>query len=233
MFASRNAKPAVILLLLAACASANDTDAQSHEQARLKNAEPVKVITLRFGKELWRFSPAADGVGVDVAVEAEGQPTTEMKLGVDPPIGEVVDFVATAKELSKEWRIIGVGVAATRTGSNEVSYWMFEHISGRWAGCGPLVSRPLNDPFDMMAIGLPGGDSLMLSLQDLTRPDTPPDTDRVESHLFVNHCPAGSVELNRKLTHHHHTTSTPLFNRIGALERSGDKKSGLDATVNP
>lgn len=184
-------------------------------------AEPTKVITLRIGEELWHFAPATDGVGIDVAVETRGEQTIEIKLGIDPPIGRVVDLVVNGRELQPGRSVIGLGVAAKGKDSGGIEYHMYEYLEWvgkppsrqRWSPIGPLITRPADDPFDSMAIGLPGGDSIYLSLLDLIRPDG--NADSVESHLFVNHCPASSSAKQNLLgTSDHQTTTTHLFKSI-------------------
>ncbi len=199
------------IVLSAAGATDGPPDAQSSAAKDQDSAQPAKVITLRIGKEFWRFAPAADGIGINVAVETQGEQTIEMKLGIDPPIGEVVDLVAAGQELEMAGAFIVLGVAAMQPHGKEIRYFMFTggtnglpHNPQAWYNSGSLITRPGNRPFEMMAVGQPGGDSVMLSLQDLTR--QPGDTDSVEHHLFVNHCPIPGFP--KTALYHHEITDT-------------------------
>lgn len=213
------------LVCLAAGAIQTPQDAAPPSSKKPVAAEPTKVISLRIGGELWRFAPATD-VGIDVAVETRGGQTIEMKLGLDPPIGKVVELVAKGIELQPDRSVIGLGVAAQAGDSGVIEYHMYEYLewtgkppsAQRWSPIGPLITRPADDPFEAMAIGLPGGDSIYLSLQDLTRSEG--NSDSVESHLFVNHCPTSSAEFNLRITSDHHTATTHLFKSIKLRQAS-------------
>jgi hypothetical protein len=109
-----------------------------------------------------------------------------------------------------------LGVASLSDDERAIEYRIIvNHVVGwcpcvidNWLYTTPLIIQPVDQPFDAMSILLPGGDSVALSLQRLTRGGDS-FQDEIESHYFVNHCPGdnGGGVISEDLTHHYSSTS--------------------------
>ncbi|QDV92168.1 hypothetical protein RAS2_32820 [Phycisphaerae bacterium RAS2] len=112
---------------------------------------------------------------------------------------------------------IGMAIECLNAKGDQFDYYMCEgrlwttsfpkiQIEMAWHLSNPITSRAINRPVRTLAAGLPGGDSLMMTLQDYVR-NYPNGPDSIETHTYVNHCP-GNEPVFSKLTQHYMSSDT-------------------------
>lgn len=155
---------------------------------------PLKLVdaSITTNDEHWTFGPA-NGEGIEVLAKSiKGEITASFVIV--PQAGTVSELVVCARKRSNGKYLIGLGVAFLEKKSKRIQYRMLiggnsgdVHTPKGWTYSEVLIERASNEHFDIMSVALPGGDSLMLSLQDLTRQG--PNDDSIDSYVFVDHCP--------------------------------------------
>lgn len=108
---------------------------------------------------------------------------------------------------------VGIAVECISPNHQRYEYRMAECLlpDGIWSVSDVLTTRPVDSPFQSIAAGLPGGDSLTMTLQLLQRrTGTGTEPDAIETHTFVNHCPAPEPMFS-KLTQHYVSRSSELI----------------------
>jgi hypothetical protein len=97
--------------------------------------------------------------------------------------------------------MIVLGVASLTVKGEQIEYRVIVHRFSEqqrkdrnWWHSDPLITRPVDQPFDGISILFPEGDSVVLGLHDLSRARSGDEGDNIESHFFVDHCPWGSAD---------------------------------------
>jgi hypothetical protein len=159
------------------------------------------------------FRTAAGKPGLAIEIRTADE-TKTFTVPSTEKLGRITDVV-TAVRQSGDLIIIGLGIAALAQDSRIVEYRLIEGrgkepdlLTGKgWTASHALITRPPDAPFAGMSVSLPEGDSIMLTLQEIRRDVSNPDNDRIETHVFVNHCPAGG-DLITKMTNHYVSVMT-------------------------
>ena len=153
--------------------------------------------------ETWTFRGEKNGILIDVAGKGRNRQDRPVDL---QGIGKVNRISATKFEYSSgdsEYSFIGLAIESESRDGKQLEYRMalcrLETKQPIWSVSEALTTRPINKPYHAIGVGLPSGDSLMMTLQSLTRAiDMPeqagkstsqPVDDLIETDLFVNHCP--------------------------------------------
>ena len=149
-------------------------------------------IRLEHLKETWTIRREKTGVAIVVKSE------TGERL-VRPPefqgIGNPIRVAATKLEYAigpgGYLSFVGVAIECERLDRKKLEYRMALSAGSpeHWSLSDPLAVRAADNPFHTIAVGLPGGDSIMMTLQSLSRGEA---GDKIETELFVNHCPSGT-----------------------------------------
>jgi len=158
--------------------------------------EPFHKAFVSSGDGIWEFSanPMPEG-GVRVRIiDCESEAIFTLASG---RMGEVLGLVATKKR-----EMIALGVASLSEARDRIEYRMFftwgpGRSDTKWSWSDSLITRPLVDPFTMMSIAIPEGDSTILTFSSLTRGM---DGDAVETHFLINHCPPDAGGYTTRFT---------------------------------
>lgn len=162
---------------------------------------------VRLGGQAWEFRPSEkEGqCGIDVRVTGESS-VSGFNLCFGGELGRVVGLVSCGKESSNEgrtWGMVAIGVVSVSPDGKKLEYRvLFARPQGaltdqHWARSGVLMTKPLDEPFNIMSIAIPAGDSVLLTLQDMSR-----RSDTVQIEQFVNHCPFGEPDSFDRITQH-------------------------------
>jgi hypothetical protein len=173
---------------------------------------PYQTASVQIKDAVWSFHPeVTSGTGVSVRVVPwAGTERRDFELKFDG-LGQVVGIVAVAREMgSGDWTMVGLGIVSMSRTAQHLDYGLAfcqgespSHETGRdrpltdpqrWNYSGPLLSRETDKPFNMISVALPAGDSLILTLQEMTRDE--PET-VIETYQFINHCPVGGQMFMR------------------------------------
>lgn len=194
--------------LLGFCSFGDGTPDSQPDPHEFRWAPRSYSASVRFGadQQVWEFQGTAEGIFVNIGRSGEEKRVKLESILTDRKITRIV---ATSVETNiwthtrmGECMYIGLGVESLSENGKHLEYRMMialgwsageEGLAGRIQSAfrlSPLlITRPLDQPFDAMAVGLLGGDSLMLTLQDVKRKGDTLD-DSIETHTFVDHCPS-------------------------------------------
>jgi len=192
--------------------------------------ESIAVKLDRLG-ETWTFRGGKVGILIDVAGKGFNRQDRPKDL---QGVGKVNRISATKLEYSSgdsEYSFIGLAIESESRDGKQLEYRMalcrLETKQPIWSVSEALTARPIDKPYHVMGVGLPGGDSLMMTLQSLTRVQSTPEEakrpdhvekdDLIETETFVNHCPIGSPMMHgvgghyvsSKMTPEKRSTTTP------------------------
>ncbi len=120
------------------------------------------------------------------------------------------------KQDSRSYCYLGIAIESVSQDGKLLEYRMGQCRipESTWAVSDVLLTRPINSPIHSIGIGLPGGDSLMMTLQTLQRNGgSPPDN--IETHTFVNHCPSPGPIFG-KVTQHYSSKALELVTAFPA-----------------
>ena len=191
---------------------------------------PSQGASLEIGDAVWAFRGTANGIELSIhGAGAKKQVALKALEG-----RQIVRLVATSSQARGSGTkgifrgYIGLGIEVLSEDGMLLEYRMA--FCRNWRAvlqgespstgfdCSPvLITRPVDHPFDVIGVGLPGGDSLMLTLQDLTRKgDSPPD--EIETHTFVDHCPSPMFVVVQ-----HYASSSMELRPIKAQEAKQEK----------
>ncbi len=168
---------------------------------------PSQGASLEIADAVWDFGGTANGIELSIR-----GPNGEKKGTLKALEGrQIVRLVATSSQARASGTkgsfrgFIGLGIESLSEDGMLLEYRMAfcrnwrvvlqgESPSAGFDCSALLITRAVDRPFDVIGVGLPGGDSLILTLQDLTRKgDSPPD--QIETHTFVDHCPSPLVSV--------------------------------------
>jgi hypothetical protein len=152
-------------------------------------------VTVRQGAVLhtssrqWTFTPSTEGRGLDVRCEFGGA-TSTFRLESGDHLGQVTRVVTAYLAWDKR-EFIGLGVEFVNNGA--YGYAMIEGGNlgapitdpDGWVLVPISLGRELARPIDLMAVALPGGDSLVMTLTDLGATAE----GGVERFTIAHHCP--------------------------------------------
>lgn len=199
----------ILLLLQLAASQVPSPDIAKTETIEWREAtrstfEPYQLAVVSRKGATWQFTPNhGANAGIHIKMTADGT-TTESDLQIDG-VGEVVGVVAASRAI-----YIAMGVASFKPQTNEIEYHILFSREGKlesdkWLYSQPLMKRSPDAAFDLMSIGLPGGDSVVFTLKNAAR--NRDGVTHIEAHEFVNHCPnplAGERVIGAK----HYTSSS-------------------------
>ncbi len=163
------------------------------EMQQTKSTGPAACVYLEKMRQTWKLLPIRSGIQVQVLDEA-GRSVAERELKLEDA-GDVTRVVAMIRE-GEQAAMLGLAMQAESSDPRFLEYRMAllegagaseSGLSGVWNCSGQLIKRPVSDPFELLAVGLLGGDSLMTTFQDAKR-GRGVDPDQIETHVFVNHC---------------------------------------------
>ncbi len=223
------------------CAAQTDADANPPvAEATPPAAAPARTssiplsVRVTVGSREWTFSAAAEG-GVRVDFRNDGV-ERQYVLDCGGACRQIEGLAACGYDAGSG-AMLGLGVASRSADGQRVEYRMLfarnanEHSPAAWIHSDPLITADAQDPFDLMAVSLSHGDSLMLTLQRLARVG---NGGTIDTHTFVNHCPvaANGVMLNDGIITHagmtaqlnsdpdteHRTRLKGLLDRVHVLE---------------
>lgn len=174
-----------VSIVLALRASANT----GREPAPQRQDDHV-VASLILNGDCWVFS--ASGNKVHVRCQTSRAPN-EFTIDIGEDVGRITRL-AVAAERRGDVMLTGLAVEYHATGGQEFLYRMLAGHTDQsyvirtdsWASSGVLIRRTKAKRFDVMCVARVDGDSMLLTLQHLTRRG---NGDLLETHTFINHCP--------------------------------------------
>ncbi len=182
-------------------AAPQDADAATQPAVSPYLAQSPQVVSLSLMDDTWTFASIPGASGLRVSRGAEGA-AGFIDLNGDGELGRILSFDVTARQNSPTSAFIGVAVAALAADGVSVEYrFLFGRTygsadnlldEGSWSYSAPLITRPAQTPFIAMSVNLLGGDSILVTLQDVKRT---PNGDTFETHRFVHHCPQAGKRL--------------------------------------
>ena len=182
------ASAAVLVLIWCANSPAQNKEPTYRDSYGFEAVE----IRLEHRKETWTIRREKGGIAIVVKTESG-------ERIVRPPefqrIGSPIRVAATKLEYEVESGVylgfVGVAIECEQPDRKKLEYRMAlsAGASEHWSLSEPLAVRASDNPFHTIGVGLPGGDSIMMTLQSLKRGEA---KDRIETELFVNHCPIGT-----------------------------------------
>ncbi|RJP34587.1 MAG: hypothetical protein C4547_10615 [Phycisphaerales bacterium] len=191
--------------------------AAPHAQVELSQAVPYsgdpkipqhllqspRAAALTFLDDTWTFSPVPGSGGLRIS-RGVGGSGGYLDLDFDRELGQVLGFDVTCRQISPASVFVGVAAALLSPDGANVEY---RFLFGRafappdnlldeksWSYSAPLIARPVEKAFPAMSVNLLGGDSILVTLQDVART---PNGDRFETHRFVHHCPLAGRRLEQ------------------------------------
>ncbi len=171
---------------------------------------PRTAVIMVDGKT-WTFQPGPNNHGLRLQIGC-AEHAQSIDLGLDQIVGEVIGIAAAVQDARSPQsnRFIGLALECLSPDGKSREYRMAfgrcpagqitSAQKGNWIASGILTTRPNENPFNAASVSLIGGDSIMVTLQKLTRSLE----DQIESHVFVNHCPTGNArnEMFDNITTH-------------------------------
>ncbi len=149
-------------------------------------------IKLEHRKETWTIRREKGGVAIAVKAESGDRVVRPTEFqGIGSPIRVAATKLEYPIEAGGYLSFVGVAIECERPDQKKLEYRMALSAGSpeHWSLSDPLAVRAADNPFHSIAVGLPGGDSVMMTLQSLSRGA---DKDKIETELFVNHCPIGT-----------------------------------------
>jgi hypothetical protein len=153
-----------------------------------------KSTTVYLSEEAWTFAASKRGDRI-LGTRKKGERSEILELHFD---GELDQIIGINAAVSNGAHVV-IAVASLDDVRSRVSYRM---LFGRrlvyktdqrvedvgWSLSDTLIETAADYPFNLMAAGGIGGDSVFVTLQRYVR-GPPYENDRVETHTFSNHCP--------------------------------------------
>lgn len=161
-----------------------------------------RTAAIIVGGKTWTFQPGPNNHGLRLKFDCD-ENARMIDLGLDGIVGEVIGIDAATREPSRDQfeRYIGLVLECKAPDGKSRQYrmafgrWPAERSTapdkGYWIASSVLIARPDDDPFNAASVSLIGGDSMMVTLQKLTRASG----DQIETDVFVNHCPVGNASI--------------------------------------
>jgi len=151
-------------------------------------------IRLEHRKETWTIRREKGGVAIELKAPSGARTIRPREFqGIGSPIRVAATKLEYEVDPGVYLRFVGLAIECENLDRKRLEYRMAlcQSYSGpeRWSLSEPLAVRALDNPFHTIGVGLPGGDSIMMTLQSLTRGE---GKDKIETELFVNHCPVGT-----------------------------------------
>lgn len=183
----------------------SQSPAQSHKpMPRDSYGFEAVEIRLEHQKETWTIRRENGGIAV-VVKAASGERIvrpTEFQ-GIGNPIRVAATKLEYKVDSGVYFRFVGLAIECEQVNRKSLEYRMAlcqsHYGPEEWSLSEPLAVRAADNPFHTMGVGLPGGDSIMMTLQSLKRGA---EKDKIETELFVNHCPIGTPMSGAPLQHY-------------------------------
>lgn len=161
-----------------------------------------RIVSLEFCENTWTFRPSSEGKGLRI-FRGDVDAGDHADLTFNGELGEVLSFDVQARQWSPKQAFVGVALALLAPDGRSVEYrFLFGRTFGdlldesSWSYSTPLITAPLAEPFEAMSVNLLGGDSILVTLQDVARMPNG-SGDKFITHRFIHHCPQAGHRLEQ------------------------------------
>lgn len=184
------ASAAVLVLIWCANSPAQNKEPTYRDSYGFEAVE----IRLEHRKETWTIRREKGGIAIVVKTESGERIVRPAEFqGIGSPIRVAATKLEYEVEPRRYLSFVGLAVECERADRKNLEYRMALSRSSsgpeNWSLSEPLAVRAADNPFHTIGVGIPGGDSIMMTLQSLNRGEA---KDSIETELFVNHCPFGT-----------------------------------------
>lgn len=152
------------------------------------------IAMVEAGGAVWtiRGRDSADGLGVRWQ---SGDAVEEFELDFGG-VGRVIDMAAAVRQYKSDVGI-ALAIASQKSPRDPIEYRLawgrgMGSISDQalWMCSEPVQTVAADEAYQLLSIAIPMGDSVLMTLQRLTRVNA--NDDKIETYVVVNHCPVGS-----------------------------------------
>lgn len=188
----------VIVTLILTYYSQKEGLSQIVEHQDLQDNQEIAKLNFKYGQETWKLylNSSKELTVAYASRSSKGVFLLSPNKGFPKEITRVV--AASAESVSINRAYVGLSVESISEDKTTLEYRMIlgeydlapEQTNSklRWICSRVLIRQPIDTPFTNMSIALPGGDSLFATYQLLERSRVN-DSDKVQTHTFINHCP--------------------------------------------
>lgn len=194
-------------------------------------------VILEFGGpgETWMFTGDERGIKIEKQGRATHETVRPKELEALRRVKRIVAANSEVREgVTPTHHFIGIAVECVSNDGSELEYHMGlcrldsskntdpPQWSSTWYVSNPMATRSVDQPAHAISVGLCGGDSMFMTLQDLARVGANgPDT--ISTHTYVNHCP-GPEPMFSAITGHYFSNKPERVEESVGRAREKSKK---------